>query len=309
MSAFLDENGKLVTVISSNPLPVAQPDGLEVSGTATSAGVLFTTSMLGYESITVQVTSAGTGCTISYETSCDSVTWVSSAGLSLTNTGSSAAASTSTAVSQIQFSRRGLYFRARVSTYGSGTVSIVAVLSKTPLVQLGLLSIGGGASFEGGGTGTNPIVIGIECRTSSKTSVGNSTLVRPIATVDGRQIVRLDSIPENEWSYVAASGGITNTTTPVDIVGGAGSGVRNYVTSLQLYSDTLGTATEIILRDGAGGSILWRSKIGTAGTGDTQNIRFHPPIRGSTNTIMQFACLTATGTGSIYVNAQGYKAP
>ena len=74
--------------------------------------------------------------------------------------------------------------------------------------------------------------------------------------MDGRQIVRLDAIPENEWSYVAASGGITNTTTPVDIAGGAGSGVRNYVTSLQLYSDTLGTATEIILRDGTGRYIV-----------------------------------------------------
>ena len=297
-------------VSSSNPLPVSTPDGLTVSGTATSAAVLFTTSMLNYESITVQVTSAGTGCTISYETSCDNVTWVSSAGLYLSNIGYmySQAAFASTTVGQFQFSRRGLYFRARVSTYGSGTVSIIAVLSKTPLVQLGLIYVGGG-TYPEGSVGTNPVPIGLEARTSSKIFVASSTIVRPIATTDGRQIVRLDAIPENEWSYVAASGGITNTTTPVDIAGGAGSGVRNYVTSLQLYSDTLGTATEIILRDGAGGSILWRSKIDTAGTGGTQNIRFHPPIRGSTNTIMQFACVTATGTGSIYVNAQGYKAP
>ena len=307
LAMLVDKDGNAIS--NNNPLPVAQPDGLEVSGTATSAAVLFTTSMLNYESITVQVTSAGTGCTITYETSCDNVTWVSSAGVSLTNYGNSAASSTSTTVGQTQFSRRGLYFRARVSTYGSGTVSVVATLSKTPVVQLGLLYIGGGASAEGGGAGTSPIVIGLESRTSSKTSVANSTLVRPIATVDGRQIVRLDSIPENEWSYVAASGGITNTTTPVDIAGGAGSGVRNYVTSLQLYSDTLGTATEIVLRDGTGGSILWRSKIGTNGTVGIQDIRFHPPIRGSTNTLMQFACVTATGTGSIYVNAHGYKAP
>ena len=33
-------------VSSSNPLPVSTPDGLTVSGTATSAAVLFTTSML-----------------------------------------------------------------------------------------------------------------------------------------------------------------------------------------------------------------------------------------------------------------------
>ena len=137
----------------------------------------------------------------------------------------------------------------------------------------------------------------------------NGTLVRPIATVDGRQIVRLDSIPENEWSYVAASGGITNTTTPVDIAGGAGSGVRNYITSLQVSSDTLGTATEVVIQDGVAGAVLWRVKIGTAGTVGIQDIRFHPPLRGSSNTLLQVACVTATGTGSIYLNAQGYKAP
>ena len=319
MSAFLDETGTLITVSSSNPLPVAasssnplpvaQTDGLSVSGTATSAAVLFTTSMLNYESITVQVTSAGTSCTITYETSDDNSNWILIGGLSFTNTGSSALATTSSAVGGIQFTRKGLYFRARVSTYGSGTVTAIGTLSKAPVVQLGLMYIGGGASAEGGGTGTNPVAIGLECRTSSKTSVSNATLVRPIATVDGRQIVRLDAIPENEWSYVAASGGITNTTTAVTLAGGAGSGVRNYITSLQVYSDTLGTATEVVIQDGVGGAILWRAKIGTAGTVGIQDIRFHPPLRGSTNTLLQAACVTATGTGSIYLNAQGYKAP
>jgi hypothetical protein len=296
-------------VSSSNPLPVAQPDGLSVSGTATSAAVLFTTSMLNYESITVQVTSAGTSCTITYETSEDNSNWILISGLSFTNTGSSALATTSSAVGGIQFARKGLYFRARVSAYGSGTVTAIGTLSKAPVVQQGLMYIGGGLSFEGGGGGTNPIAIGLECRTSSKTSVSNATLVRPIATTDGRQIVRLDSIPENEWSYVAASGGITNTTTAVGLAAGAGSGVRNYITSLQVSSDTLGTATEVVIRDGVGGAVLWRAKIGTAGTTGILNIRFHPPLRGSTNTLLEAACVTATGTGSIYLNVQGYKAP
>ena len=297
-------------VSSSNPLPVAQTDGLAVSGTATSAAVLFTTSMLNYESITVQVTSAGTSCTVTYETSDDNSTWYSCAGLSFTNTGSSALATTSSAVGGIQFTRKGLYFRARVSTYnGPSTVTAIGTLSKAPAVQQGLTYIGGGASAEGGGAGTLPIAIAAEARTSSKTSVSNATLVRPIATIDGRLIVRLDSIPENEWSYVAASGGITNTTTAVYLAAGAGSGVRNYITSLQVSSDTLGTATEVVIRDGVGGAVLWRAKIGTAGTVGIQDIRFHPPLRGSSNTLVEAACVTATGTGSIYINVQGYKAP
>ncbi len=301
-------------VSSSNPLPVAQTDGLAVSGTATSAAVLFTTSMLNYESITVQVTNAGTSCTITYETSDDSTTWVNSAGLNAASIGTSGISPiTSTAVIT-QFPRKALYFRARVSTYGSGTVSVVGTLSKSPVAQLGTVvltgvSAVGGSLPEGTAATTSPVLVGLEARTSSKTSVANASAVRPISTIDGRQIVRLDSIPENEWSYVAASGGITNTTTAVTITGGAGSGVKNYITSLQVSSDTLGTATEVVIQDGVAGAVLWRAKIGTAGTVGIQDIRFHPPLRGSTNTLLQAACVTATGTGSIYLNVQGYKAP
>ena len=296
-------------VSSSNPLPVAQTDGLAVSGTATSAAVLFTTSMLNYESITVQVTSAGTSCTITYETSEDGVNWQTTSGLTTSNIGTSGNTTTSTTALILQFPRKASIFRARVSTYGSGTVSVVGTLSKVPVAQPGLTFIGGGLSFEGGGAGTSPLAIGLEGRTSSKTSVSNSTLVRPIATVDGRQIVRLNSIPENEWQYAAASGGITNTTTAVTLVAAQASGVRNYLTSLQLSSDALGAATEIAIRDGAGGTVLWRGKIGMAGITGVSTIQFSNPLKSTAATLLEVVTLTASLTGGVYVNAQGYIAP
>ncbi|WP_438979615.1 hypothetical protein [Polynucleobacter sp.] len=296
-------------VSSSNPLPVAQTDGLSVSGTATSAAVLFTTSMLNYESITVQVTSAGTSCTVTYETSDDNVSWVACAGLSVANVGTGSYTTTSTAALVLQFARKALYFRARVSTYGSGTVTVVGTLSKVPVFQHGLTYIGGGASPEGGGVGTSPLAIGLDCRTSSKTSVTNATLVRPIATTDGRLITRLNSIPENEWQYAAASGGITNTTTAVTIVAAQAAGVRNYLTSLQLSSDALGAATEIAIRDGAGGTVLWRGKIGIAGIAGVSNIQFSDPLKSTAATLLEVVTLSASVTGGVYVNAQGYIAP
>ena len=296
-------------VSSSNPLPVTETDGLAVSGTATSAAVLFTTSMLNYESITVQITSAGTSCIIAYETSDDNSTWISIGGLSFTNTGSSALATTSSAVGGIQFTRKGLYFRARVSTYGSGTVTAIGTLSKAPVFQHGLTYIGGGASAEGGGAGTLPIAIAAEARTSSKTSVSNATLVRPIATTDGRLITRLNSIPENEWVYAAAANGITNTTTAVTLVAAQAAGVRNYLTSLQLSSDALGAATEIAIRDGSGGAVLWRGKIGTAGITGVSTIQFSDPLKSTAATLLEVVTLTASVTGGVYVNAQGYIAP
>jgi hypothetical protein len=113
-------------------------------------------------------------------------------------------------------------------------------------VQLGCLFIGGGISFEGGGIGTNPLAMGLEARTSSKTSVANSTLVRSIATVDGRLITRLNAIPENEWQYAAASGGITNTSDVV-LQAAAGSGIKNYLTGLSV-ANASATASEVVVK-------------------------------------------------------------
>ncbi len=295
-------------VSSSNPLPVAQTDGLAVSGTVTSAAVLFTTSMLNYESITVQVTSAGSSCTITYEASEDGVTWQSTSGLTTSNVGVSGNTTTSTIALILQFPRKASFFRARVSTYGSGTVSVVGTLSKVPVAQLGLMYISGG-SPEGGGAGTSPITVGLEGRTSSKTSVTNATLVRAISTLDGRQITRLNSIPENEWVYAAASGGIANTNTAVTLVAAQAAGIRNYLTSLQLSSDVLGAATEIAIRDGAGGTVLWRGKIGTAGIAGVSTIQFSDPLKSTAATLLEVVTLTASVTGSVYINAQGYIAP
>lgn len=320
MSAFLDETGTLVTVSSSNPLPVggnifndgtavsssnplpiSEPDGLAVSGTATSAGVLFTTSMIGYESITVQVTSAGSSCTVTYETSEDGVNWQTTSGLTVSNVGASANTSTSTTTVILQFSRKASNFRARVSTYGSGTVSVVGTLSKVPIAQFGIIYVGGGSSAEGGGS-ANPIAIGLEGRTSSKTSVANASAVRPIATVDGRQITRLNSIPENEWQYAAASGGITNTSDVV-LQAAAGAGIKNYLTGLTL-ANASATATEVVVKDG-GSTVIWRMYL--AANAPIQNIKFITPLQSTANTALNVACIT-TGTQT-YISAQGYKAP
>ncbi len=289
-------------VSSSNPLPVAQTDGLAVSGTVTSAAVLFTTSMLNYESITVQVTSAGTSCTIIYETSEDGVNWQPTSGLTTSNVGLSSNTTASATALILQFPRKASIFRARVSTYGSGTVSVVGTLSKVPVAQLGLTFIGGGLSFEGGGSGTNPLAVGLEGRTSTKAGVANATLVRPIATVDGRQITRLNSIPENEWQYAAASGGITNTTDVV-LQAAAGSGIKNYLTGLSI-ANANATASEIVIKDGAS-TVIWRMYL--AANAPIQSIKFVTPLQSSANTALNVACIT-TGTKT-YINAQGYKAP
>jgi hypothetical protein len=106
------------------------------------------------------------------------------------------------------------------------------------------------------------------------------------------------------WSYAAATGGIVNTTTAVTVKTAAGASVRNYLQTLTIDWDTLGAATELVIRSGAGGTVLYRTKIGTVQGGKT--INFNPPIFSAANTLLEVATLTASVTGGVFVNATGW---
>ena len=114
-------------------------------------------------------------------------------------------------------------------------------------------------------------------------------------------------IDPNGWSYAPASGGIVNTTTAVTIKAAAGASVRNYLKSLTISHDALGAATEIAVRDGAGGTVLWRSRLQTTAVED-RAINFDTPLYSTANTLLEVLTITAV-TGRVYVNAQGYTAP
>jgi len=292
-----DATGKLTTVT---------PDCLDVSGSVSSADVLFTVDMLNYQSITVHIISAGSGCTITWECSANQIDWLATAGVTISPSFSTNSFSTNTgAISAVTLARKLRYFRARVSVYGSGTVTVAGnLLSGHALTSLLTTAIG--TANEAAAVSGIPITIAAEARTTRKTAVANGQVVRPIATVDGRLIMRPHSIPENEWSYAAPAGGIVNSSSPVTLAA-AVSTLSIYVTSIQLRAQALTNATEIALRDGAG-TVYWRSEIGTSGMPLTP-IKFDDPIKIPTNSSLTFITLTASGTGAVYINAQGYIAP
>jgi hypothetical protein len=116
------------------------------------------------------------------------------------------------------------------------------------------------------------------------------------------RVVRLNATPETEWFYVAAAGGITNTTDVV-LAAAAGPGLKVYLTSLQL-KNTNATATQVVVKDGS--TIIWRGHA-SASPLTTDSIVFASPIHTSNNTALNIACVT-TGA-ALLVNAQGYIAP
>lgn len=110
------------------------------------------------------------------------------------------------------------------------------------------------------------------------------------------------------WRYAAAAGGITNTTTAVTIKAAAGAGLRNYITGIQISATALTTGGEIAIRDGAAGTVIWRANITTSGL-PLVDLEFAVPLMGTANTLLEVVTLTASGTGSVYFNAQGFAAP
>lgn len=143
----------------------------------------------------------------------------------------------------------------------------------------------------------------LEARSSDGTAVASGDAVRALASLLGKSVSLPYALPGATWSYAAASGGITNTTG-VTAKAAAGAGVRNYVTSAQVINGAASVDTDVQIRDGASGTVLWRGFAKAAGGGIS--VRFDPPLRGSANTLIEVAC--GTTSSATYVNLQGFTA-
>lgn len=175
--------GSAPVVIASDQSAIATtvPDNLVVTGSVTSAtSVIASTETTNYNSVAVQVTSAGTSCTITYEVSNDNTIFYSVAGYTPLNLGDAAAVTTSTTVIMLVFPISSRYFRARVSTYGSGTVAATAVFRKNTVPTksnfVGALGSGTSTGALRNVTATNDTMIGALTETAPATDTASSGL-------------------------------------------------------------------------------------------------------------------------------------
>ena len=107
-----------------------------------------------------------------------------------------------------------------------------------------------------------------------------------------------------EWSYAAGAGGLVPSTVAVPLKA-AVAGKRNYIEAIQIGTDVLTAATELAIRDGAGGAVLWRMKLGTAALA-LMSVVFARPLRSSVGNLLEVVTLTSTVAGAVFVNAQGF---
>lgn len=163
----------------------------------------------------------------------------------------------------------------------------------------------------GAGGGPTAAQVGIVTETAPASDTASSGLNGRLQRIAQRLTDFLAAAPwaatALRWQYAAAANGISNTTTAVTIVA-AHASLRNYITGIQMTSEALLNATELAIRDGAGGTVIWRTKIGTAGIVNGISIPFPVPLKGTAATLLEVVTLTASGTGAVYVNAQGFQA-
>ena len=191
--------------------------------------------------------------------------------------------------------------------YPSGPTS-VSINSGTVTTVSTVTTLTGGAAAEDAATTSNPLITGGVVRTAaSPTTLVAGDAARATMTSGAAQVVYPYAVPEISWAYAAAAGGILNTTTAVAFKAAAAAGIRNYITNIQVMSEALTTATELAIRDGAAGTVLWRTKIPTGGLPST-SFTFPTPIRGTAATLLEVVTLTASGAGAVYFNAHGFTA-
>lgn len=127
----LDQQGGLIPATGLRTAAVTCSSACTTFGSG-SNGVLFTLSTWPYSTVDVDVTSVGAGTTITYEASNDNPTncasstnWLAIRGVSatLTNIGQGSTSTSGNAAGHYVFTTVAACFRARVSIYGSGTIT------------------------------------------------------------------------------------------------------------------------------------------------------------------------------------------
>ncbi len=104
----------------------------------------------------------------------------------------------------------------------------------------------GGVAHDAAASGCNPVLAGLEARTSEPTSVANGDLVRPHASVTGKQVVHVGAIPG-----LQIQGNLNETNnTASDVIAAQASGIKIAVMSVTCINKHATVSTTITIRDG-----------------------------------------------------------
>lgn len=156
-----------------------------------------------------------------------------------------------------------------------------------------------GDAAHGAAVAGNPLLVGLEGRSTAPTAVDDGDVVRALASLLGRLVTLPYALPGSTWSYATANGGVTDTAD--DEAKAAVASTRHYVTSVQVINAHDSVATEVVIKDGS--TVLWRGWAEQTGGG--VSAKFDPPLRGTENTAINVANIT--NGSQTYFNLQGFS--
>lgn len=288
-----DEDGSVITYDTLD-IPAGSPF------VRSSAGELFDIPVDGYAFVAVQIF-GDNAMTAAFTQTMAGSTWHSAEATVIdglaARTSSGVGGIGTLQIFEVYGARR---FRCIVSG-SSWPVAAHVSLGRQRRMPPSIIAIVGGQANDTNAIRGGPVPIGGRAATSTPSVASDGNAVFAMFTTDRKQIVLTGAHPASTWNYAAASGGITDTTA-VTIKAAAGSGIRIYLSSLQVFNSAA-TASEFSIRDGSSGTVLFRGY--AAASMITPSIySFDPPLRGTANTLMEVVmATTATATR---INAQGW---
>ncbi len=278
--------GTDVNIASVGGTPVTSP--LPVTGTLTPSGTFDENlKQVNGQTVNVGVGAAGTG-TQRVTTSTDSTIATVTAVTAITN----ALPAGSNVIGHVIADTGS-------TTAVTGNVTVVQTTASNLNAQ-----VVGNIASDGVDSG-NPVKVGNLAKSADITAVSDADRVDQIASLLGKQIGLPYATPALTWSYAAAAGGLVTTGGVTAKTAGTGA-QRNYITSVQAINSHATISTEVVIRDGASGTTLWRGWAQAAGGGCAA--RFDPPLRGTAATLVEIAEITATASTGVLMNVQGYLA-
>lgn len=277
------------------------------TGTITANGQMVTCALAGAGGGVLAYSGTFSGINASFQASYDGGTnytnhivanvagTVPSAGLSGVSTGVAAF---------IFYCPGATHFRINCTAFTSGTMAVT--INPLSVSHPGFLE-GRVSGFDASNAAAtvNPFQIAIRASSSDPSVNSTNTLVVPLGSQLGKAVGLPYAIANNTWSSAAAAGGLV-TTTDVTVKAAGAAGVRNYITHIDAVNSHPTIGTEIVIKDGTGGAVLFRQWAAPAGGGFS--VDFATPLRGSAATLVAIAEGTATATTGVYCNLSGYQA-